>query len=150
MVSPQGRREQVQLACQNGLSQRRTCGLLGVARSTLTYELQLPAKHAPVIEAMKALSAQYPRYGYRRIRIFLRRQGFELSWSRTHRIWRQAGLLLSKKRSRKRIATGRLRAHTPFKINMVWAYDFVSTTLTMGARSMPYGGGRVHPRMPGH
>jgi putative transposase len=46
MVSPQGRREQVQLACQRGLSQRRACGLLGVARSTLNYELRLPAKDA--------------------------------------------------------------------------------------------------------
>lgn len=95
VVSPQGRREQVQLACQRGLSQRRACGLVGVARSTLSYELRLPTKDALVIEAMKAmkaLSAPYPRYGDRRIRIFLRRQGFELSWSRTHRIWRQAGL----------------------------------------------------------
>ncbi len=50
-----------------------------MARSTLIYVLQLPAKDAPVIEAMKSLSTQYPRYGYRRIRIFLRRQGFELS-----------------------------------------------------------------------
>ncbi len=59
MGSPQGRREQVQLACQRGLSQRRACGLLGVARSTLNYELRLPAKDAPVIEAMKSLST-YP------------------------------------------------------------------------------------------
>lgn len=57
-----------------------------VARSTLTCELWLPAKDAPVIEAMESLSAQYPRYGYRRIRIFLRRQGLELSWSRTYRL----------------------------------------------------------------
>jgi putative transposase len=118
-VSPQGRREQVQLACQRGLSQRRACGLIGVARSTLSYELRLPAKDAPVIEAMKSLSAQYPRYGYRRIRIFLRRQGLQLSWSRAHRLWRQAGLLVPRKRSRKRIANGRPRAHTPFKVNMV-------------------------------
>jgi len=132
VVSPQGRREQLQLACQRGLSQRRACGLIGVARSTLTYELRLPAKDAPVIDAMKLLSAQYPRYGYRRIRIFLRRQGFELSWSRTHRIWRQAGLLLPKKRSRKRIAAGRPRVHTPFRVNMVWAYDFVFDTTAEG------------------
>ena len=37
----------------------------------------MPAKDAPVIEAMKDLSAQYPRYGYRRIRIFLRRQAID-------------------------------------------------------------------------
>jgi hypothetical protein len=87
VVSPQGRSEQVELACQRALSQRRACGLIGVARSTLSYELQMPAKNCPVIEAMRLLSVQYPRYGYRRIRIFLRRQGLELSWSRAHRLW---------------------------------------------------------------
>jgi putative transposase len=132
MVSPQARREQIALACQRGLSKRRACGLLHVARSSLSYEPRLPAKDAPVIEAMKTLSAQYPRYGYRRIRIFLRRQGFELGWSRTHRIWRQAGLLLPKRRPRKRIAVGRPRANTPFKANMVWAYDFVFDTTAQG------------------
>jgi putative transposase len=65
MVSPQGRREQIQLACQRALSQRQACGQLGVARSTLTYELRLPAKDAPVIALIKALSAQYQLYGYR-------------------------------------------------------------------------------------
>ena len=87
---------------------------------------------APVIEAMKALSAQYPRYGYRRIRVFLRRKGFELSWSRAHRLWRQAGLLVPRKRPRKRIASVRPRIHTPFKANMVWAYDFVFDTTASG------------------
>ena len=132
MVSPPGRREQVDLACQRGLSKRRACGLIGVARSTLSYERRLPAKDAPVIAAMKSLSGQYPRYGYRRIRIFLKRQGFALSWSRTYRLWRQAGLLLPKKRPRRRIAKGRPRAHAPFKANMVWAYDFVFDTTAAG------------------
>jgi hypothetical protein len=50
------------------------------------YVPQLPLTDAPVVEAMRTLSAQYPRYGYRRIRIFLRRQGIELSWSRLVRI----------------------------------------------------------------
>ena len=132
MVSPQVRREQMALARQRGLSLRRACGLLSMSRSSLSYELRMPAKDAPVIEAMKTLSALYPRYGYRRIRIFLRRQGFELSWSRTHRIWRQAGLLVPRRRPRKRIATGRPRAHAPFKANMVWAYDFVFDTTAQG------------------
>ena len=132
MVSPQARREQIALACERGLSQRRACGLIGLARSGLRYELRLPGKDAPVIAAMRTLSAQYPRYGCRRIRIFLRRQGLELSWSRTHRIWRQAGLLLPKKRPRRRIASSRPRAYTPFKANAVWAYDFVFDTTAAG------------------
>ena len=57
---------------------------------------------------------------------------FELSWSRTHRLWRQAGLLVPKKRSYKRLASTRPRVHTPFKANMVWAYDFVFDTTATG------------------
>ena len=53
MVSPQARREQVAFACERGLSERRACGLLDISRSTLSYELRLPAKDGPVIEAMK-------------------------------------------------------------------------------------------------
>jgi putative transposase len=65
---------------------RRACGLIGMARSTLSYELRLPVKDAPVIAAMTWLSSQYPRYGYRRIRIFLRREGLGMSASRARTI----------------------------------------------------------------
>jgi hypothetical protein len=58
MVSPQARREQVAFVCQRGLSKRRACGLIGIARSGLSYELHMHGKDAPVIEAMKRLSAQ--------------------------------------------------------------------------------------------
>ena len=85
MVSPQARREQVAFACERGLSERRACGLLGIARSTLSYELRLPAKDRPVIEAMRQLSSQYSRYGYGRIRIFLKCQGHQFGWHRAHR-----------------------------------------------------------------
>jgi putative transposase len=125
VVSPQARREQVAFACERGLSKRRACGLLEVARSGLSDELRMPAKDAPVIEAMKALSSQYPRYGYRRMRIFLRRAGHELSWERTHRLWRKAGLQLPRRRPRRRIAMGRPRPLPAAGPNFVWAYDFV-------------------------
>lgn len=119
MVNPPVRREQMTFVRARGLSLRRACGLIGMSRSTPSYALRLPAKDAPVLAAMKELSALYPRYGYRRIRVFLRRRGFALSWSRAHRLWRQAGLLVPRKRPRKRIASARPRIHTPFKANMV-------------------------------
>jgi len=40
---------------------------------------------------MRELAGQYPRYGYRKIRIFLKRQRQVLSPERTYRLWRQAG-----------------------------------------------------------
>jgi len=124
-VSSHGRLEQVRFAMSRGHSQRRSCELIGMPRSVLTYERRMPKKDAPVLAAMKRLAEQYPRYGYRRIRIFLRREGHEMGWERAHRLWRLAGLQLPKKRSRKRVAASRPRPQAPTGPNSVWAYDFV-------------------------
>lgn len=123
-MSPQARREQVALLCKRGLSKRRACGLLGVARSGLSYTLRQPAKDAQVIEAMRRLSSLYPRYGYRRVRIFLGREGMTMSPERAERLWRKAQLQLPQKRPRKRAAS-RPRPLPPIAANHVWAYDFV-------------------------
>ena len=108
-----------------GHSQRRSCELIGIQRSALTYRRQMPQKDTPILQAMKRLAEQYPRYGYRRIRIFLRREGHEVGWEKARRLWRLAGLQLPKKRSRKRVATLRPRPKAPTGPNSVWAYDFV-------------------------
>lgn len=89
-------------------------------------------KDAPVLAAMKLLSGQYPRYGYRRIRIFLGREGHPMSQERCHRLWRLAGLQVPGKRPRRRIATGRPRPTLPLAANHVWAYDFVFDTCANG------------------
>ena len=46
MVSPQARREQAAFLQERGLSARRACGLIGVARSSLSYRQVQPAKDA--------------------------------------------------------------------------------------------------------
>lgn len=69
-------------ATGKGLSQRRACTLLGVARSALGYRSVKAARDAPVLRRMTELSAQYPRYGYRRIAIFLGRDGHVMSFGR--------------------------------------------------------------------
>lgn len=125
MVSPRARRDQVRFLRERGLSQRRACGLLGVPRSTMIYRLRQPAKDASPIAAMRRLSNHYPRYGYRRIRIFLRREGLVMGVNRTRRLWRQAGLTLPRKRPRRRIASTRPRPLPPRAPNHVWAYDFL-------------------------
>ena len=78
MVSVQARLEQASYAFERGLSQRMTCALLKISRSNLYYQHKMPAKDAPVIEAMKKLSGIYPRFGSRRIRIFLQRDGIHV------------------------------------------------------------------------
>jgi putative transposase len=91
----------------------------------MTYRRVQPAKDAPVIETMKSLSSQYPRYGYRRIRIFLRRAGHQVGVHRAYRLWRKAGLQLPRKRPRRRLPASRSRPNPPRAANHVWAYDFV-------------------------
>ncbi len=74
---------------------------------------------------MRELAAQYPRYGYRRIRIFLGRDGHTMGPERAHRLWRQAALQVPRRRKRRRVATSRPRPLPPTGRNHVWAYDFV-------------------------
>jgi len=125
MVSAQARRSQVEFASHRGISVRRACALIGVARSMMGYEPKMPAKDGPVLTAMRELSSQYPRFGYRRIHIFLGRRGHPMSPDRAHRLWQLAGLQVPRKRPRRRVASSRPRPVPALEANHVWAYDFV-------------------------
>jgi putative transposase len=132
MVSAQARRQQVAFLRGRGLSQRRACALLSVARSTVEYTPRLPAKDAPALLAMRELAGLYPRFGYRRIQVFLTREGHSMSPDRAHRLWRGAALQVPRKRPRRRIATGRPRPLPPTGIGQVWTYDFVYDSCANG------------------
>lgn len=110
---------------RRGISQRRACALIGVARSALGYESVRDKQDAPALEVMRELARQYPRYGYRRIRIFLKREGYEMSTDRCHRLWRKAGLQVPRRRPRRRVAGSGQRPVSPAAHNHVWAYDFI-------------------------
>ena len=124
-MSVPARRAAVAYATGKGLSQRRACTLLGVGRSALHYCSTKLKKDRPVLARMAELAAQYPRYGYRRIAIFLGRDGHAMSFGRAHRLWCRARLQVPRKRPRKRIASGRPRPNAPTGANQVWSYDFV-------------------------
>lgn len=133
MVSVQARLEQASYAMQRGLSQRMTCTLLRISRSNLYYQHKMPIKDAPVIEAMKKLSGIYPRFGSRRIRIFLQREGIHVGKERCGRLWAKAGLQVPKKRRKKRAGTS-LRPLAPLARNSVWSYDFVYDACANGQK----------------
>lgn len=126
MVSVVARRSGVAFAQRRGLSQRRATALLKTARSSLKYTSKKAAADAVVIARMKELAARYPRFGYRRIQVYLERDGFKLNDKRMHRLWRVAKLQLPKKRPRRRVrGTAREVPETPVTSNEVWSYDFV-------------------------
>jgi putative transposase len=135
MVSAPVRRQQVAYARRRGLSCRRACALLHVARSSLRYESRLAVRDAPVVKRMRELAAEYPRYGYRRVRVFLGRDGH----ASKHRPCTQAVAPggapgAEKKRPRRRVAASRPRPLPATGPNQVWAYDFVFDSCANGQK----------------
>jgi putative transposase len=134
MVSSQARRDQVALAMERGHSQRQACELIELPRSILKYRSLRAERDAPALDAMRRIAATYPRYGYRRVRIFLRREGHAMSPDRAYRLWRTAGLQLPRRRPRRRVATSRPRPLPARGPNQVWAYDFVHDACANGQK----------------
>jgi putative transposase len=134
MVSAPVRRRQVAYAHKRGLSIRRACALIGVARSALRYQSVRPAKDQRLIESLRAVAARYPRYGYRRAWVLIGRDGVEAGKDRVYRLWRAEGLQVPKKRRRRRVAASRPRPQPATGPNEVWAYDFVFDACANGQR----------------
>ena len=125
MVSVQVRLDQARYAIGRGVTQRRACTLMEVARSGLGYQCKMAGKDRPIVSAMRNYSRLYPRFGSRRIRIFLARDGIRVGRDRSARIWAAAGLQVPAKKPRKRYRTHRPQPFAATAPNEVWAYDFV-------------------------
>ncbi len=86
---------------------------------------------------MLELSLDHPRYGYRRITILLREDGWFVNFKRVYRLWCQEGLKVYRKQ-RKRLYTGTsdnsCDRKNPEYYNHVWTYDFVTERLENGRR----------------
>jgi putative transposase len=132
MVSVPARQEQVTYAVRGGVSQRQVCTLMKVSRSALGYRSRLGVKDQRLLTRMAALSGKYPRYGYRRTRIFIGRDGHAVRAGCACRLLDSAGLQLPRRRPRKRVASGRPRPNAPNGTNQVRAIDFVFDTCADG------------------
>ena len=128
-MSPARRRVAVNSVClELGVSERRTCRVLGQARSTHRHEAEISDDERRLVERIIELAREYGRYGYRRITAMLQREGWRVNHKRVERIWRQEGLKVPKKqpkRGRLWLSDGscvRRRAEYP---NHVWSYDFL-------------------------
>ncbi len=121
------------MVSEHGLSQRRACRLAGLNLSTWQYKA---TKHpvADLRDRIIELAGERRRFGYRRLHILLRREGLIVNHKAVHRIYREEGLQV-RKRKRKRIgAVDRQPIMLPEGINERWSMDFVSDGLSNGRR----------------
>ena len=81
---------------------------------------------------MRELAAERPRFGYRRLHILLRREGWPVNHKRIERMYREEGLAVRRKK-RKRVAQGQRRPHpTPSRVDERWSMDFMADSLATG------------------
>lgn len=115
------------------VSERRACRLVGIQRSILRYRPQR-SDDAGLRSRLRALAAERPRFGYRRLHVLLRREGHRVNHKRIHRLYRAEGLAV-RRRLRKRVAIGRgVPPSVGSQPNACWCLDFVSDALASGRR----------------
>jgi putative transposase len=84
-----------------GYSQRRACGLVGLAPKTYRYRSHC-SDDDDLRRRLRQLAAERRRFGYRRLRILLRRDGVVVNHKRLFRLYREERLAVRKRGGRKR------------------------------------------------
>ena len=116
-----------------GLSERRACELVGIKRSSYRYALRRP-EPAGLRGRLRKLAGERQRFGYRRLTVLLRREGWPVNPKRVYRLYGQEGLQV-RRRKRKRIGAAERQPLTiPTRPNQRWSMDFVSDALADGRK----------------
>lgn len=108
------------------VSERRACGVARVAVSTFRYESRLEPRTALRLR-IREIAQVRVRYGYRKIRVLLKREGWKVGKKLVYRLYKEEGLTLRHKPRRKRpAALHRRDRFRPTAPNQVWSLDFVA------------------------
>jgi putative transposase len=111
------------LKSERGIGITLACGLIGISRSLYVYRSRRPVC-TELRERLCELAAEKRRYGYRRIHVLLRREGWQINRKRTIGFtalpaWRSGG------GKRKRIAPfERKPLPKASAVNRSWSMDF--------------------------
>jgi putative transposase len=115
------------------MSERRACTMIGICRMTVRYRSTRP-DDGHLRDRMKALAHERRRFGYRRLHILLRREGYVVNHKRLFRLYREERLMVRRRGGRKRAMGTRAPMRIPLAPNDRWSLDFVSDQLLDGRR----------------
>ena len=93
------------------VSIRRACQVLQFDTSSYHYRSRRPGQ-AALEPRIREICETRMRYGYRRVHVLLRREGWMINVKKTRRIYNEMGLQLRKKTPRRRVKA-KLRDGSP-------------------------------------
>jgi len=134
VVTPPAKRDAVAyLRKTHGVSERRACRALGIARALVRYRFTRSLDTA-LRERLRTFAGQRRRFGYRRLAILLTREGFMCNIKKIRRIYREEQLMVKRRKGRRKATGTRQPLPRPDSINQVWSLDFLSDALADGRR----------------
>jgi len=134
VVAPAAKRKAVaHLVQAHEMSERRACSLVGADRTMIRYRRRRP-DDADLRERLRSLAGQRRRFGYRRLHVLLRQEGWTVNRKKTQRLYREEGLSVRRRRGRKRATGTRAPILTTAAPNARWSVDFVHDQLVSGRR----------------
>lgn len=120
------------------VSQRRVCRVVGIHRATVRYRPQRRTERVQQEEQVQTklveLAAKRPRFGYRRLAVLLKSEGYIANHKRVYRLYKQNNLGLRRKTGKRLASQARVPFVEPTKANQVWAMDFLHDTLVDGRK----------------
>jgi putative transposase len=129
-------RQAVEVMCSEGtVSERRACGLIPMHRGTCRYRGRR-SEDPRLRERLRELAAARRRFGYRRLQVLLRREGFAVNHKRVYRLYVEEKLGLRRKRGRRRMPTtaARVPLKRPVSPDEVWTMDFTQDAFASGRK----------------
>lgn len=134
MVRPKDRRsEALYLVDKYQTTKARSCRLLGLSLSTLSYK-EAPNQDEPIREKLVTLIGEHRRFGHPRLFVLLKQEMPEVNHKRSHRIYVDAGLQLERRKRKKLGSHHRLPPTRATEPDQVWAIDFMFDYLESGRR----------------
>jgi putative transposase len=134
VVTPAGKRKAVaHLVDAHEMSERRACKAIGCCRMTMRYRTTR-TDDASLRQRMRAIAQERRRFGYRRLHVLLRREGYLINHKKLFRLYREEKLTVRRRGGRKRAVGTRAPMLVPMTPNDRWSLDFVSDQLTDGRR----------------
>jgi putative transposase len=83
-----------------GAGQSQACRVMTMSRSLYRYRSRA-MDQAPLIVRIREIAAARVRYGYQRIHVLLRREGWPINRKRVYRLYRMEGLSLYQRRPKR-------------------------------------------------